>query len=119
MIVLTNPFEWKGLQQCYHYTDGLNQNLRQLMSCCYCCRVLLLSHVLSVTLWTAINPEPSKQLIKNLHVVKDMGLLDLEKHLQLPDAPGSLGRMMISSQVSSARRLVNISRTLRAIDLKF
>jgi hypothetical protein len=40
-------------------------------------------------LWRSIIPEPSKRLIKNLRGVKDMDLLDMEKHSQLPDAPGS------------------------------
>jgi hypothetical protein len=54
--------------------------------------LLLLCHNFSVQVWTTIIPELSNQLIKNLCKVKDMGLLDLEKHSQLPDAPGSLGR---------------------------
>jgi hypothetical protein len=41
-------------------------------------------------LWRTIIPEPRKQLIKNLCGVKYMGLPDMEKHSQLPDAPGSL-----------------------------
>jgi hypothetical protein len=44
--------------------------------------------------------------------VKDMGLLDKENHLQIPDDPAILGRMMMSF-VSSARRLVNLLGTVR------
>jgi hypothetical protein len=36
-------------------------------------------------------------------MVKDMGLLDMEKHFQLHDAPGSLGRIIYFLEVSSAR----------------
>jgi hypothetical protein len=59
------------------------QNLRQLMC-------VLLRQDSATKLCRTIIPEPTERLILNLRVVKDMGLLGMDKHLQLPDAPGSL-----------------------------
>jgi hypothetical protein len=50
--------------------------------------LLLLRHNVLVGLLTTINPEPSKQIIKNLCGLKSVGRPDLGKHSQLPDAPG-------------------------------
>jgi hypothetical protein len=44
--------------------------------------LLLLHHHLATKLCRTIGPEPSKQLIRNLCGVKDMGLADLEQSLQ-------------------------------------
>jgi hypothetical protein len=63
-------------------------------------------------LWTTIIPEQSMQLILNLCRVKDIGLLDYEKHHEVFEDDDFL-------QVHSARRLANISGTVKAIDLKF
>jgi hypothetical protein len=45
---------------------------------------------LLVPLCSNIIPKASKQFIKNIGMVKDIGISGWEKHLHLPDVPESL-----------------------------